>query len=76
MSSIIVSDVIMNNVIILLPRTCTALKSSNPRLYDYVDSIFEFSNPGIGHIWLFMALEGLLFFTLTLLIEVSHVTVM
>ena len=36
----------------------------------YVDSIFEFSRPGIGHITIYMIVEGFIFIFITLLIEV------
>ena len=40
----------------------------------YVDSPLEFARPAIGSILLYMAIEGLLFFILTLLIEVNDQT--
>ena len=36
----------------------------------YADSAFEFSTPGIGHIFLYMAVEGIVFLVLTIIIEV------
>ena len=41
----------------------------------YVDDVFSTDRPGIGVNLIYMLLEGILFFTLTLLIEVSYMCV-
>ena len=38
----------------------------------YVDSPFDLDRPGIGAIFLYLTFQGIIFFLLTLLIEVSH----
>ena len=40
----------------------------------YVDSVLEFPRPGIGSILFYMALEGVIFFLVTLLLEVRRFT--
>ena len=47
--------------------TCSRCESLG---VEYADSVFQFSSPGIGHIFLYMALEGLFFMILTIIIEV------
>ncbi len=53
---------------ILLLRLCADRDSG----ISYVDSPLEFTRPGIGCILTYMATEGLLFFMVTLMLEVSH----
>ncbi|XP_019855200.1 PREDICTED: ATP-binding cassette sub-family A member 3-like [Amphimedon queenslandica] len=36
---------------------------------EYADSVFQFLSPGIGHIYLYMALEGVFFLLLAIIIE-------
>ena len=40
---------------------------------NYADSVFEFKRPAIGHIFLYLFVEGLLFITFTILIEVRNI---
>ena len=37
----------------------------------YVDNIFSLDRPGIGFLLIYMSVEGLIFFILTLIIEVN-----
>lgn len=46
-------------------RICAA------RNVEYTTNIFDFSPPGIGHIFIYMTLEGIVFMALTILIEVG-----
>ena len=39
---------------------------------EYAESVFEFLSPGIGHIYLYMAVEGVLFLVLAIIIEVRE----
>ena len=38
---------------------------------EYVDSVFAFLRPAIGHIFLYLFVEGIVFLTLAMVIEVS-----
>ena len=40
---------------------------------NYANNVFQFSDPGVGNIFLFVILESVLFISLTILIEVSSV---
>ena len=39
---------------------------------EFADSVFEFNRPGIGHVFLYLAIEGPLLMLLTIVIEVCH----
>ena len=41
----------------------------------YAESVFDFSRPAIGHIFLYLFLEGIVFLLLAMLIEVSAANV-
>ena len=50
------------------PRFCASPSSQ----LHYVDNVLTFERPGIGIILVYMAAEGILFFILTMLIEVHR----
>ncbi len=37
---------------------------------DFAESIFEFQRPGIGHVFLYLAIEGVVLMMLTIIVEV------
>lgn len=43
---------------------------ANSTAFNYVDNPFEFNKPGIGLTLIYMFVEGIIFFILTLFIEV------
>ena len=56
----------------MLPSHAPTHRVCRQQGVNYVNSIFEFQDPAIGHILLYQALEGVLFIVLTILIEVSY----
>ena len=42
----------------------------NNDAFDFADSLLEFHKPGVGLIFLYMSVEGIVFFIITLVIQV------
>ena len=56
-----------NNIRVLLFRFC-----ENNDAFDFADSLLEFHKPGVGLVLLYMSVEGIVFFIITLIIQVCY----
>ena len=67
-SSIAVHAVTFNVALLYFPSVC----ARNENIF-FVDNVLAFSRPGIGITLIYMGVEAILFFAITLLVEVREI---